>query len=167
MSCLPQPAPEDPLPLARQWLTEAEARISKNPWAMALATVARDGRISVRYVLLKELAESEGYIVFYTNYASRKASELESAGRAAGALRASRAARLMHRTRSWIAWRRGRQSSQSMPTYRVLQPGAVIGCSWTRSNSGSRAWIDFTSGSAIDAAQAATGRAAGCNPRRR
>ncbi|HEY5665501.1 MAG TPA: pyridoxamine 5'-phosphate oxidase [Gammaproteobacteria bacterium] len=86
MSCLPQPAPEDPLPLARQWLTEAEARISKNPWAMALATVARDGRISVRYVLLKELAESEGYIVFYTNYASRKASELESAGRAAGAL---------------------------------------------------------------------------------
>jgi pyridoxamine 5'-phosphate oxidase len=86
MSSLPQPAPGDPLPLARQWLTEAEARISKNPWAMALATVARDGRVSVRYVLLKELSESEGHIVFYTNYGSRKASELESAGRAAGAL---------------------------------------------------------------------------------
>jgi pyridoxamine 5'-phosphate oxidase len=86
MDSLPRTAPEDPLALARQWLSEAEARIDKNPWAMALATVASDGRVSVRYVLLKELSESEGHIVFYTNYGSRKASELDTAGRAAGSL---------------------------------------------------------------------------------
>ena len=40
----------------------------------------------MRYVLLKHLSESEGHIVFYTNYESRKARELEETGRAAGAL---------------------------------------------------------------------------------
>lgn len=86
MDSLPRPAPEDPLPLARRWLTEAEDRVSKNPWAMALASVARDGSVSVRYVLLKDFCESGGHIVFYTNYGSRKARELELTGRAAGAL---------------------------------------------------------------------------------
>lgn len=86
MESLPQPAPDDPLPLARQWLTEAEARVGKNPWAMALASAARDGRVSVRYVLLKDFSESAGHVVFYTNYGSRKATELELTGRAAGAL---------------------------------------------------------------------------------
>jgi pyridoxamine 5'-phosphate oxidase len=74
------------LPLARQWLSEALARVPRNPWAMALASVADNGRVSLRYVLLKELSEAEGHIVFYTNYGSRKAAELEGAGCGAGAL---------------------------------------------------------------------------------
>jgi len=84
MQSLPNPAPDDPLPFARQWLDEAAASVPTNPWAMALATVAADGRPSVRYVLLKELSVTEGFIVFFTNYRSRKATELDAAGVAAG-----------------------------------------------------------------------------------
>jgi pyridoxamine 5'-phosphate oxidase len=86
MESLPQPPPDDPLPLARQWLTDAAAAVATNPWAMALATVSAQGRPSVRYVLLKDLSASEGCIVFYTNYESRKAVELDSSHSAAGAL---------------------------------------------------------------------------------
>ena len=74
------------MPLAARWLADAEARVPKNPWAMALATVSDEGRPSLRYVLLKSLATDRGYVVFYTNYGSRKAAELEANGRAAGAL---------------------------------------------------------------------------------
>jgi len=86
METLPRPAPRDPLPFARRWLDEAEASTPKNPWAMALATVSAEGRPSARYVLLKALSESEGFIVFYTNYASRKARELDATGLAAAVL---------------------------------------------------------------------------------
>jgi pyridoxamine 5'-phosphate oxidase len=44
------------------------------PTAFALATVARDGRPSLRIVLLKH-ADERGF-VFYTNYGSRKGEEL-------------------------------------------------------------------------------------------
>lgn len=67
------------------WLGEAEATGRRNPNAMALASVAADGRPSVRMVLLKELAPA-GYAVFYTNYGSRKAGELLATGRAAAVL---------------------------------------------------------------------------------
>jgi pyridoxamine 5'-phosphate oxidase len=80
------PAPENPLPLAARWLAEAQARVPRNPWAMALATVSAAGRPSLRYVLLKSLSTERGFIVFYTNYGSRKAAELDASGRAAGAL---------------------------------------------------------------------------------
>ena len=50
------------------------------PTAMALATATRDGRPSVRNVLLKGV-DNRGF-VFYTNYNSRKARELEATGRA-------------------------------------------------------------------------------------
>jgi pyridoxamine 5'-phosphate oxidase len=76
--------PDDPLPLVAQWL-EAAAATRRNPNAMALATSDAAGKPSVRMVLLKELAAS-GYAVFYTNYASRKAAELEHGGRAAAVL---------------------------------------------------------------------------------
>lgn len=86
MESLPRPGPADPMPLVRRWLDEAASIVPKNPWAMALASVSADGRPSVRYVLLKALSESEGFIVFYTNYASRKSLELESTRKAAAAL---------------------------------------------------------------------------------
>ena len=47
---------------------------------MALATATRDGRPSVRTVLLKGV-DPRGF-VFYTNYHSRKAREIEQTGRA-------------------------------------------------------------------------------------
>ncbi len=82
---LPAPPPDDPLPVAMLWLSEATARARRNPNAMALATVDATGRPSVRMVLLKELAAA-GYAVFYTNYGSRKAGELDATRRAAAVL---------------------------------------------------------------------------------
>lgn len=82
---LPEPPPADPLPTAEAWLAAAAASGRLNYNAMALAT-ALDGRPSVRMVLLKELSVAHGYAVFYTNYRSRKAHELEASSRAAGVL---------------------------------------------------------------------------------
>jgi pyridoxamine 5'-phosphate oxidase len=79
------PPPEDPVRAAAQWLGEAEALGRRNANAMALASVAASGQPSVRMVLLKELAPL-GYAVFYTNYGSRKGTELLSTGRAAAVL---------------------------------------------------------------------------------
>jgi pyridoxamine 5'-phosphate oxidase len=53
--------------------------LEPDPTAMALATASPDGRPSVRTVLLKGI-DDRGY-VFYTNYESRKAREMEATGR--------------------------------------------------------------------------------------
>lgn len=83
---LPTPVPDDPLPLVASWLREITASgRHRNPNALALATCDDAGRPSVRMVLLKELAAA-GYLVFYTNYGSRKAAELDRAGRAAAVM---------------------------------------------------------------------------------
>lgn len=74
-------AGEDPFALARAWLAEAEASEPNDPNAMALATVDAAGMPNVRMVLLKGI--EEGGFVFYTNHESRKAEEIEGAGRAA------------------------------------------------------------------------------------
>ena len=73
-------AGEDPFVLARAWLAEAEAVEPNDHNAIALATVDADGMPNARMVLLKEI-EDDGF-VFYTNYESRKASEL-TGGKAA------------------------------------------------------------------------------------
>lgn len=49
----------------------------QDPNAMCLATATREGRPSSRYVLLKG-CERDGGFVFYTNYGSRKAADLEA-----------------------------------------------------------------------------------------
>ena len=74
-------AGDDPFAIARAWMVEAEAGELNDPNAMSLATVDPDGMPNVRVVLLKEI-EDDGF-VFYTNYESTKASELETAGMAA------------------------------------------------------------------------------------
>ena len=64
----------DPLAQFRAWL-DAEVREGlRLPAAMIVATATRDGRPSVRTVLLNG-ADGRGF-VFYTNYESRKAREL-------------------------------------------------------------------------------------------
>ena len=74
-------AGEDPFAIARAWLAEAEATEPADPNAIALSTVDADGMPNVRMVLLKEI-ETDAF-VFYTNYGSRKAQEIDGAGRAA------------------------------------------------------------------------------------
>ena len=81
---LPEPLPANPLELAAQWLAEARSDAAQpNPDAMVLATVDRSGQPSARVVLCKEIAAHAGYIVFYTNYHSRKGRELKANPRAA------------------------------------------------------------------------------------
>ena len=72
---------DDPFMLAQQWLGEAEKVEPNDPNAIALATVDAGGMPSVRMVLLKEI-EPDGF-VFYTNFESAKAAEIDSAGKAA------------------------------------------------------------------------------------
>lgn len=71
----------DPFALARAWLAEAEKSEPNDPNAMALATVDADGLPNTRMVLLKEI--EDGAFVFYTNYQSSKAVEIEQSGKAA------------------------------------------------------------------------------------
>ena len=77
MATLPEPLPQNPLPLLDQWLTDALA-ISRlpNSNAFALATVGTSEKPSVRMVLCKELSLTPGYLVFYTDYGSPKAEDI-------------------------------------------------------------------------------------------
>ena len=77
-------AGDDPFALARAWLAEAEAVEPNDPSAMALATVDASGLPNARMVLLKEI-EADAF-VFYTNYESVKAGEIEASGKAAFAM---------------------------------------------------------------------------------
>jgi pyridoxamine 5'-phosphate oxidase len=74
-------AGEDPFRIAQDWLDEAEEREINDANAMALASVDAEGMPNVRMVLLKEI-EPDAF-VFYTNYGSAKAEELEATGKAA------------------------------------------------------------------------------------
>lgn len=64
----------EPLHQFREWFCEALEKGVLEPNAMTLATVAASGRPSTRPVLVKHFDEHG--IVWYTNYASRKAHEL-------------------------------------------------------------------------------------------
>jgi len=87
MELLPEPLPAQPMPLLAQWLADAaERRLQPNPNAMVLATATPDGRPSARVVLCKTIATEPGYIVFYTNYQSRKGAELTANPRAAAVI---------------------------------------------------------------------------------
>jgi len=70
-----------PLPLFERWYAEARQSEINDSNAMALATAGADGRPSVRMVLLK--GHDERGFVFYTNYESRKALQLQENAHAA------------------------------------------------------------------------------------
>jgi len=74
-------AGDDPFAIARSWLAEAEASEVNDPNAIALSTVDSDGLPNARMVLLKEIEDAA--FVFYTNYESAKAREIDGAGKAA------------------------------------------------------------------------------------
>jgi len=68
----------DPSPFVqfKKWFMDATGSEIYDPNAMSLTTVNKDGVPSIRTVLLKAYDE-KGY-VFYTNYESRKAIEIEN-----------------------------------------------------------------------------------------
>lgn len=67
---------DEPLEQFRRWFADAEAADVLEPNAMTLATATATGAPSARIVLLKGLT-ADGF-VFYTDYRSRKARELDA-----------------------------------------------------------------------------------------
>lgn len=74
-------AGNDPFQIAKVWLEDAKASELNDPNAIALSTVDAQGLPNARMVLLKDIEDAA--FVFYTNYESAKASELDTAGKAA------------------------------------------------------------------------------------
>jgi pyridoxamine 5'-phosphate oxidase len=66
----------DPLHVLAAWHDEATRLAAREPDAMALATVSREGRPSARIVLFKGIAD--GDLLFASNYSSRKGREIEA-----------------------------------------------------------------------------------------
>lgn len=69
----------DPFQQFARWFEQIRD-LEADPTAVTLATATRDGRPSARTVLLKGV-DARGF-VFYTNYNSRKAREIDETGRA-------------------------------------------------------------------------------------
>src|ERR1700716_2098927 len=65
----------NPISQFKIWYDEVLAKEMPDANAMTLATASKDGRPSARIVLLKSY-DDDGF-VFYTNYLSRKAKELD------------------------------------------------------------------------------------------
>ncbi len=81
---LPDPLPNSPFGLLTEWFHEAREKVSLVNWnTMGLATVDDQGRPSSRMVLCKDIRAEAGELVFYTNYRSRKARDLEGNPRCA------------------------------------------------------------------------------------
>ena len=74
-------AADEPFRLFAAWLTDATAAEPRDPTAMTLATVDKDGMPNARMVLLKG-ADERGF-VFYTNTDSTKGQELKAHAKAA------------------------------------------------------------------------------------
>ena len=71
----------DPIELFQKWFKEAQEKEIRDPNAMQIATVSKNGFPSVRTVLLKDIIDRN--FVFYTNYESRKSREIFETGKVA------------------------------------------------------------------------------------
>lgn len=81
---LPADLPGDPMHWVNAWLNEAmSGEIQRNPNSMTIASVGAGGQPSSRVVLCKEVVPDPGYLVFYTNYHSRKGREFDANAKAA------------------------------------------------------------------------------------
>jgi len=66
----------DPFELFKLWMALAVDSDNPEPTAMTLSTIGEDNRPTARIVLLKGL--EKGRFIFYTNYVSRKAKEIDT-----------------------------------------------------------------------------------------
>jgi pyridoxamine 5'-phosphate oxidase len=75
---------QGPLDLLARWLDDArESAGMRNPLAMNVASVDEQGRPAARLVLCRGFDAEQGFLVFYTNYASRKGREIDARPRVA------------------------------------------------------------------------------------
>jgi len=77
---LSSPPSADPFALLTEWLADARRTEINDPNAMTLATIGLDGAPDARIVLLK--GQDARGLVFYTNYESRKGTQLSADPRA-------------------------------------------------------------------------------------
>ena len=69
----------NPILVLKEWIGEArKSEIQPNPNTMSISTVDSMGCPNSRMVLCKEINEDLGYLIFYTNYNSKKSKEIES-----------------------------------------------------------------------------------------
>ena len=69
----------NPILVLKEWISEArKSEIQPNPNTMSISTVDSMGYPNSRMVLCKEINEDLGYLIFYTNYNSKKSKEIES-----------------------------------------------------------------------------------------
>ncbi len=74
---LPDRLPDNPMLWLEAWLAEATRRGDQpNPNSMTMVSLSEAGLPSARIVLCKGLIADPGFIVFYTNYDSRKGHEI-------------------------------------------------------------------------------------------
>ena len=75
---LPDDLPNDPMHWVDAWLNDAaDKEVKRNPNSMAIITSGSDARPSARMVLCKDFKSDPGYLVFYTNYKSNKARQID------------------------------------------------------------------------------------------
>lgn len=72
---------DNPIEIIRRWMSEARKIEINDPEAAALASVDKNGMPNVRMVLVKIIEKNS--LLFFTNYTSAKANELNFAGKAA------------------------------------------------------------------------------------
>jgi pyridoxamine 5'-phosphate oxidase len=84
---LPDPLPGDPMETLDRWMAQAwQNRLQPNPNAMVIATGDGGDELSARVVLCKKIVPQPGFLVFYTNYLSRKGRQLAHNPRAAAVI---------------------------------------------------------------------------------
>ena len=66
---------DDPYAFFEKWFDEAVGAEALDPYAMNLATVSKENRPSVRTVYMRDIDKNG--LVFYTNYTSSKAQDIE------------------------------------------------------------------------------------------
>lgn len=71
---------DNPFEISKRWISEAEVGELNDPNAIALSTVSADGMPNVRMVLLKNIDHDA--FVFFTNFNSKKATEILGCGKA-------------------------------------------------------------------------------------
>jgi pyridoxamine 5'-phosphate oxidase len=124
-----QEAGVDPFPLFDRWFTDAQRAGIYLHDAMTLATVSTDGDPAARQVLLKQYGPDQGF-VFYTNYESRKARELDASSRAALLLHWA----TLHR-QIRIEGRAERTSKEVSETYHARRPRGSQIAAWASQQS--------------------------------
>ncbi len=71
----------DPIKLFNEWFEQAKEKEIRDPNAMLLATVSKEGMPSLRTVLLKDIINNS--FIFFTNYESKKAKDILETGKGA------------------------------------------------------------------------------------